>query len=83
MECLENITVYAVADDTYTAYINGIEVLSGNDWHHSNHVELKPETVNLKIGEPNILHIKATNWHHGSPACLSYQVTASGNQQCP
>ena len=82
VDCLENITIYAVADNTYDAYINGILVLSGNDWRHSNNKELEATEINLKVGEPNIFRIRATNWHGGSPAALSYQITRSGNQVC-
>lgn len=82
VDCLENITLYATADNKYEAYINGILVLQGSDWRNSNSRELQPSDINLKVGEPNLLRIKATNWHGGSPAGLAYQITRSGNQVC-
>lgn len=59
----------ATADNEFTAYINGVLVLSGNNWKN-----IYNASIALKCGINN-LTIRVVNRHSGTPAALVFSVT--------
>lgn len=62
-------TLTVAADNLYEAFLNGVSVLSGDNWMVPN-----SKMISLKCGENN-LTIVVTNLHPGTPAALIYSIT--------
>ena len=67
--------VYATADNEFKVYINGILVLTGNNWRQTYTTTVDPKKVRLFECDENHLMVEAKNLHGGSPAALIYQIT--------
>jgi hypothetical protein len=65
---VDSAVLYITADDEFTAYLNGVQITTGNNWH-----EVKTVTLNLNVGVENVIAISATN---KAAASASYENPA-------
>lgn len=72
--CKEPVTIYVAADNAFQLFINGWEILSGNNINKVYQVEVPMSK--LKFCDKNELVIKGTNSDDYSKAGVIYQVTS-------
>lgn len=53
---VSNATLTITADDNYVAYLNGVQIATGANWH-----KVQIVTLNLNVNAVNVLAIQATN----------------------
>lgn len=65
------VTIYFAADNFFTAYVNGTQVLTGSDWS-----VYSSATVNVTPGQENLIEVSPGN--SGGPYGISGSIEDSG-----